>query len=380
MKINNKVYFGNKPIFLKINKKIKYSTYALFALLLILPETAMPEPFFRQVLPGYQYAFPKDHFSHPDFQTEWWYYTGHLKSEDGRRYGYELTFFRTGIESQRKRQSGSAWVMRDVYFSHFAITDENKKEFHFWEKINRKGPGLAGAEEGRLEVWNEGWRLDAAGDSHHIRAKKRGFGIDLLLTPAKPPVIHGENGISRKSRDPVHASHYYSLTRIETRGEILIYGKPSDVKGISWMDHEFFSHQTPEGLEGWDWFSIQLDNQTEIMLYQLRLKGGNIDPVSSGTFIGPDGETRHITSSGFSILPLNIWKSKESGAEYPSGWRIDIPGQGLSLRVIPSFKEQELITREATYWEGSCSVSGNYNGIPVTGVGYTELTGYAGSF
>ena len=146
------------------------------------------------------------------------------------------------------------------------------------------------------------------------------------------------------------------------------------------MDHEFFSHQTPEGLEGWDWFSIQLDNKTEIMLYQLRLVGGKIDPVSSGTLIGPDAETRHIISSGFSITPLDTWKSKESGAEYPSGWRIDIPAHDLALKIMPTFKDQELITRETTYWEGSCSVSGTYKGGPFSGLGYAELTGYAEPF
>ncbi|MGA1844427.1 MAG: lipocalin-like domain-containing protein [bacterium] len=343
------------------------------------PSGVSPESFFRQVLPGYEYAFPRDHFSHPDFQTEWWYYTGHLRTEEGKTYGYELTFFRTGIESQRKRESPSAWVMRDVYFAHLALSDENKREFRFWEKLNRKGPGLAGAEEGRLLVWNEGWRIEGVNGAHRLLAAEAGFGIDLLLTPLKPLVIHGEEGISRKSLEPGHASHYYSLTRIRTKGSITVSGTRYDVSGQSWMDHEFFSHMLAEDQEGWDWFSIQLDNDREIMLYQLRLTGGAIDPVSSGTIIGPEGEARHLTFAEFSITPLSSWKSARSGAKYPAEWEVSIPGQGIRLRVRPTFPDQELKTRQTTYWEGNCTISGTFQGEEVSGVGYAELTGYAAS-
>ena len=352
----------------------------ILAILILSPSPVWSEAFFQEVLPGYTYRFPEDHFSHPGFQTEWWYYTGHLNTADNKSYGYELTFFRTGIESQRKRESDSAWVMRDIYFAHLAISDENRKEFRFWEKMNRKGPGLAGAETDRLLVWNEGWRLEGSNGIHQLKAIEGGFGIDLSLTSLKPPVIHGEDGISRKSLKAGHASHYYSLTRIETEGDLWMEGKRLEVKGESWMDHEFFSHQLAEDQEGWDWFSIQLDNQREIMLYQLRLKGGAVDPVSSGTLIGPQGEAEYISSAEFFITPLATWVSGKSRARYPSGWEIRIPGHGIDLKVTPTFRDQELVTKQATYWEGSCIISGECQGEKVKGRGYTELSGYGESF
>ncbi|MGA1842861.1 MAG: lipocalin-like domain-containing protein [bacterium] len=353
--------------------------YVLLAVLLIFPCLARSESFFRMALPGYQYRFPKDHYSHPDFQTEWWYYTGHLNTEDGKNYGYELTFFRAGIESQRKRESESKWVIKDIYSAHLAISDENRKEFRFWEKVNRKGPGLAGAEEDKLLVWNEGWRLEGSRDTQHLQAGKGAFGINLSLTPTKPPAIHGKGGVIIRAPEPGHTSHYYSLSRMDTEGYIRIEGKRIGVKGSSWMDHAFFSNQLIGNQEGWDWFGIQLDNNTELMLYQLRSKGGGINPVSSGTIVGPKGETQHITSSEFSIITLDIWQSKKSGTKYPSGWQISIPGRGIILKIIPTYKEQELITKHAIYWEGSCIVTGTYKDKKISGLGYEELTGYARS-
>ncbi len=340
-------------------------------------KAAMAGSFFRKAQPGYKYNFPVDHFAHPEFQTEWWYYSGHLRTDEGRRFGYELTFFQAGIESQRKRESISRWVIKDIYFAHMAISDEDKKEFHFWEKINRKGPGIAGAENDRLLVWNEGWCLQEKNMAHHIKAKEEGYGMDLLLMPMKSPVIHGLDGIIRKSQDSNMASHYYSLTRLNAQGRIWIRGKRFDVKGLSWMDHEFFTSQIAKGILGWDWFSIQLDNQMEIMLYLFRLKGGEIDPVSSGTIVKTDGEAVHLLSSEISIIHTGTWKSGKSGAVYPSVWQIDIHEHEISLEVKPVFKEQELVTKQKIYWEGSCKVSGTLKGQRISGLGYAELTGYA---
>ncbi len=250
--------------------------------------------FFKQVMPGYQFQFPRDHFAHPEYQMEWWYYTGHLKAQGKKRFGYELTFFRVGIESQRQRNSQSLWVMKDVYFAHLAISDENNQKFYYWDKANRAGPGLAGAEEDRLLVWNGSWRLEGEGNTFRLRAKEAGFGFDLLLTPLKKPVIHGEDGVSRKSQTSSQASHYYSLTRIATEGYLWLEDKKIQVRGQSWMDREFFSYQPFKDLIGWDWFSIQLDNNIELIFYPIRLKDGTIDPASSGMIVYPNGDYIHL--------------------------------------------------------------------------------------
>ncbi|MGA1871100.1 MAG: lipocalin-like domain-containing protein [bacterium] len=328
----------------------------------------------RAVNNEHTYSFPKDHYAHPECGKEWWYYTGHLTTEDNKKYGYELTFFRVGVESQRTRQSASAWAMRDIYFAHMAISDEGEKKFHFWEKMNRKGPGIAGAEDDRLYVWNEGWLLEGDNETHHLTAHEDDYGIDLVLIPLKPPVIHDQTGPMGQSPGSTLASYYYSLTRIDTKGHIWIAGKKHKVRGITWMDHQFFTHFFKQ----WDWFSIQLNNQIEIMFFHFRSENGRIDPASFGTIVDETGNSTDLSLSEFTITPMGTWTSKKSGAVYPSKWSIDIKGHYISLNIMPTFNEQELITQQAIYWEGSCLISGTYKGKKVTGRGYAELTGYAG--
>jgi predicted secreted hydrolase len=344
---------------------------------------------FKRALPGRTFSFPRDHFSHPEFKTEWWYYSGHLSDQEKKSYGYHLTFFRTGLK--RENQTKSKWSIQNLYFAHLALTDESKNRFEYREKISRGSLEEAGAtpyqkNEKPFRVWVEGWSLEGKGAAmrdHLLKGGDQDLGVKLLLTPEKKPVIHGQNGISQKAEGDGYASHYYSITRLKTEGKIFSKKKEIPVQGRSWMDHEFGSAQLREYQTGWDWFSIQLENGIDLMIYQIRHQDGKIDPYSSGTIIFSDGSYRHLHLKEFQIEVLDRWKSKKSGATYPSKWRMVAPSHRIELMLTPTVKDQELITQESTrvtYWEGSAKVEGKYQGQRVRGMSYVELTGYAKPF
>lgn len=358
----------------------------LCCLLIVAPASAVNDaPEFTAAKEGYRYEFPRDHGSHDTFRTEWWYYTGNLSTKEGRRFGYQLTFFRRGMPAAQVKTQPSKWSITQLYLAHFAISDLSKKEFHHAEKLSRAGLGKAGAEAERLRVWIDRWRAEMTQESnHHVLTASDGeIAIQFDLSPEKPPVLHGTSGISRKGADAGQASHYYSFTRMATTG-ILTIGKDTfDVAGTSWMDHEFGSADLGKDLVGWDWFSLQLNDQTELMLYRLRRADGSADPVSSGTFIDREGETHHLRIGDVTLEPLTYWTSPESRGRYPQMWRLTIPSKQLSLELTPLMAEQELITSrstQVTYWEGAIEVTGAANGTSIKGRGYMELTGYAERF
>jgi predicted secreted hydrolase len=340
-------------------------------------------PSFQPAAAGYRYEFPKDHGSHPAFRTEWWYYTGHLQTKDGRTFGFELTFFRRAIPPDEVKTQPSQWSVNQLYLAHFAVTDIAGRRFHFSEKLSRAGLGKAGAEESHLHVWIDDWRAEASADgtgSHTLFARGGALALALTLRPTKPLVIHGRDGISRKGAGAGQASHYYSFTRLATVGSLSINGERFDVTGTSWMDHEFGSADLGEDLVGWDWFAIQLADNSELMLYRLRRADGSSDPASSGTVVSSDGQARHLSVADISIEATGTWTSPESKATYPNKWRLAIPSLDLSLDVVPLLEQQELRTSRSTrvtYWEGAVAVSGMKQSRPVKGQGYVELTGYA---
>jgi predicted secreted hydrolase len=333
----------------------------------------------KQALPPYQFTFPADHASHPDYKIEWWYYTGNLAAKDGRRFGYQLTFFRIGVE--RVPQNASRWAVRDLYAAHLAVTDIAGQRFHFGDKLNRAGVGWAGAETAAYRVWNEDWeaRRDESGQ-HVLRAFEREFGLELQLAEGKAAVTHGARGVSQKGVQPGNASHYYSLTRMPTRGTLTLDGERVAVEGASWMDHEFGTSYLEPAQLGWDWFSLQLDDGTELMLYRFRRQDGARDPLSSGTWVDASGQTTGLKFDAFELTPLREWRS-ESGARYPVEWRVQVPALELNLTVRAALDQQEMRTEGSTgvsYWEGAIEVRGTQRGRAVTGRGYLELTGYAG--
>ncbi|HEY7911266.1 MAG TPA: lipocalin-like domain-containing protein [Blastocatellia bacterium] len=333
----------------------------------------------REAAAGYRFSFPRDHASHPEYGLEWWYYTGNLRAAGGRRFGYQLTFFRVGVTP--RPLNPSRWAVRDLYMAHFALSDIEGESFHAFERLNRAGVGWSGAETASYRVWNEDWEAHLEGGIHILRARDGDYQIDLRLKPAKPIVVHGIDGVSQKGALAGNASHYYSLTRMETSGKIIAGGEALDVEGLSWMDHEFGTSFLEAEQVGWDWFSIQLDDGRELMLFELRRVDGSIDPRSSGTLIEADGGALHLSLEDFRLTPGNAWRSEASGATYPTAWRIEIPRYDLRLDVRAAFAGQELRTAESagvTYWEGSTEITGREGERKLTGRGYLEMTGYAG--
>jgi predicted secreted hydrolase len=341
---------------------------------------------FSIATPGYHYRFPEDHGAHERFRTEWWYYTGHLTAGDGRAFGFQLTFFRRGIPPDQVKTDPSTWSLHQLYLAHFALTDLRSGQFLYADKLSREGLGKAGAATDRLRVWIDRWSVstdDQVPDGQRLQAATDEFAIDLQVISKKSPTLHGQQGISHKGAAPEQASHYYSLTRLATKGEIRVGTETFPVTGLSWMDHEFGSADLGRDIVGWDWFSLQLSDSTELMWYSLRRADGSADPVSSGTLVLADGQTRPLSAQDVTIEPLAHWTSPRSNARYPQRWRLSAPSLGLNLDVRSLLADQELNTAHSTrviYWEGAVSATGQIHGAPVTGRGYVELTGYAERF
>ena len=308
--------------------------------------------------------------AHPDAKTEWWYYTGHLQSAGGREFGFELTFFRAKLADGQ-----------DVDAAHFAVTDVSRRKFSFEEKLHRPFPGIADADASKLFVYNEGWETREEAGKHVLRAGGGENAIELTLTPLKAPIRNGSAGISRKGPGPDDYSNYVSIPRLAAQGALTADGKKESVAGIAWFDHEFGPGGLPKGLAGWDWFSLQLSDGTELMLYRLRLQDGSVSEFSSGTFVAADGSATHLPKSAFEARATGRWTSPRTRATYPAGWAVKVPSRGLDVTVTPRVADQELVTAKSTrvtYWEGACDVAGASGGRPVTGKSYVELTGYAG--
>ena len=330
--------------------------------------------------PGYKFSFPSDHASHQPYKLEWWYYTGNLKTPAGREFGFQLTFFRTGIVYSP--QNPSRWAVRDLYPAHFAITDVQGNRFHYFERLNRRGIGWAGADETRYRVWNDDWEARLEGDQHVLAARSGDFAIELRLAPEKPEIVHDEGGVSQKSGLKGYASHYYSLSRLNASGRIEAGRHSYEVTGLAWMDHEFGSRFLDPDETGWDWFSIQLDDGRDLMLLQIRRSDGSVDSHSTGTLVAHDGTRTHLSFGQFSLSTQQRWRSDKSDSVYPVGWHIEVPGEGLSLDERPAIQDQELQATESTgiiYWEGAIRVSGLSGQRKVQGSGYLEMTGYAGA-
>ncbi len=333
--------------------------------------------------------FPRDHGSHPDYRTEWWYYTGNLKAKDGSQYGFQLTFFRHGLsppgaETKWPRKP-SAWRTRQVYLAHAAVSDIAGQRHMQAEAVSRQVLGLAGVTqmEDKTIVFLKNWSVEIGTVSHVLKASTDDFSFFLNLKPIKPLVLHGQAGYSLKGSTPERASCYYSFTGLKAEGNISIHGKSFGVNGSAWMDHEFSTALLEPGITGWDWFSLQLSDQTEIMVFLLRKQTSGLHSASSGTFIDPDGQARHLTRNDIKVDILDTWKSRYSNARYPARWRLRIALLGIDLTIKSNLPDQEMRTLNSsgvTYWEGSVSINGTREKHPLKGQGYVELTGYAGIF
>jgi predicted secreted hydrolase len=333
--------------------------------------------------------FPGDHGPHPGYRTEWWYYTGNLQAETGEKYGFQLTFFRSQIspsdERQKWPQPTSAWRTQQVYLAHSAISNITGKQHLQAELISRGALNMAGAKqiEDTTTLFLKNWSADIGPDQHLLTVNSDGFSYELALTPEKPPVLHGIAGYSLKGSTAERASCYYSFTRLNAQGKLSIGENIVAVKGSAWMDHEYSTALLEPGLQGWDWFSLQLSDKTEVMAFVLRKEKGGIGPASSATVIGNQGQNRHISNDEFVVTVRNTWKSPHTKAVYPAGWRLQIFPYALDLTITPNLADQEMQSSLSTgviYWEGSVSIEGTRAGQPIVGQGYVELTGYAQPF
>ena len=265
--------------------------------------------------------------------------------------------------------------------AHFAVSDIDGESFHSFERLSRAGINWAGADAAVYRVWNGDWEARLDGQDHLLEARDEGFELELRLSTSKPEVIHGQNGVSRKGPSEGNATHYYSITRFASAGRLVVGGEPFEVTGLSWMDHEFGTRILELGQVGWDWFSIQLDDGRELMIFQIRRADGSVDPRSSGTLIEADGRAIHIPFGEFSVTAGERWSSPASKAAYPIEWRVEVPAHGLSLSVTAAFADQELRATESTgviYWEGSVEARGRAGEGEARGRGYLEMTGYTG--
>lgn len=335
--------------------------------------TADTSGFARAYAPR-EFRFPEDHGPHPEYRTEWWYYTGNLRDEHGRNFGYQLTFFRNALAPASARGIGdstSTWRARDMYFAHFALSDIDGESFHPFERYARGAAGLAGANAMPLHVWVEHWQVRQQGDTTVLFAEQDGVAIDLRLVANRAPILQGDRGLSRKSIRPGNASYYYSIPRLATTGRVELFGTVFTVSGLSWLDREWSSSVLDTGQVGWDWFALQLDDGRDIMLYQMRRNDGSVDSTSAGTIVTRDGASTPLRHVDYRIEVRDTWTSPQSGKRYPSGWHIVIPSHNIALEVRPAQQRQEL-PFAVTYWEGAVRCEGP----GISGRGYVELTGY----
>ncbi len=329
------------------------------------------------------FDFPTDYGAHPDFKTEWWYFTGNLFAGNDRRFGYELTLFRSALappDSLDDTETG--WTTRQLYMGHFSLADPETGTFHAYERFSRGAAGLAGAESPPFRIWLNDWNMASVDPSRpdklfplRLQAEEDGVAIDLTLNAVKPFVLQGDQGWDPKGAGSGNASYYYSFTRMETTGTVTISGDTVAVTGQSWKDHEWSTSALGPDEIGWDWFALQLDDGREIMYYQLRREDGTISPFTGGTLVEADGSKRHLTADDVDLVVLDRWTSDISGAEYPVGWELRIPTENLQLSVGAVMPNQELNV-SVRYWEGAVDIAGQAGSAPVSGVGYVELTGY----
>ena len=333
---------------------------------------------YARALEPRSFSFPSDHADHPEFRNEWWYFTGNLKNEVGRPFGFQVTLFRNSLVPEVPEESGSPWRTNQLYMGHLALSDIQEDRFYHAERFQRSALGLAGVDAQPLRIWLDDWEIKGVSKDPmkwQLFAKTEEFGINLEVTPIKPLVLQGNQGLSQKGKEPGNASYYYSFTRMIASGEVITPDGIFDVTGSSWLDREWSTSVLESNQVGWDWFALQLNDGTDLMYYQLRDKAGKPSEQSSGKLVNPNGESRNLNFEEVALKVVEFWKSPNSGASYPAGWTLKLASENLDLEISPRMSDQELQTT-VSYWEGSVRVQGTQNGQPIQGVGYVEMTGY----
>jgi predicted secreted hydrolase len=332
---------------------------------------------YARVLTSRPFKFPLDHGSHPEFRSEWWYFTGNLAAADERRFGFELTFFRFALAPQQPERA-STWGTNQAWMAHLSLTDARANRFIAAERFSRQALGLAGSESEPFSLWLEDWSVVSEGPGFfplRLTAETEAGELRLTLTAQKGPVSHGEDGLDRKGPETGNASHYYSFTRLRATGAIRVGQSEERVNGLAWMDREWGTSALSRSLEGWDWFALQLSDGRDLMYYRLRSAQGGSSPYSGGSLIEADGARRALGPEDVSLAILEHWQSPASGARYPVSWELAVPDAELSVEIRPLIPGQEL-NLSVRYWEGAVLVTGTGQSRGLTGRGYLELTGY----
>ncbi len=334
------------------------------------------------------FIFPQDHGVHPNHRVEWWYYTGNLEDEDGRAFGFQFTVFRSRLAAPGEYPGPaqpSPWRTEQVYLGHAAISDINGRRFLRADEAVRGAVGLAGIDRSgeTVRVYLKDWQAVLAPEKHLVAANGANFSYAFELTPQKPLTAHGEGGYSRKGRRPESASCYYSITRFAVEGKLTLGPSHHDVTGTAWMDREYSSAPLEDDLTGWDWFSLQFEDGSDLMFFFLRNDDGGLSEASSGTLVDSDGNVVTLTADDMQVEDLAFWTSPESGGRYPIRRRLVSPRLGLDLTVAARLDDQEMRSERSTavnYYEGSVIFEGRLGAQPAAGVGYLEMTGYDAKF
>lgn len=335
---------------------------------------------FEQAVDARQFEFPQDHGPHLSFQSEWWYFTGNLSSSENEKYGFQFTIFRRAT-ARDQPDLDSDWASNQAYLAHVGLTDLQTEEYLVDEMYSRGALGLAGAQVQPFAVWVENWSATGSeGDCEgclnlRITAETKSFSFDLKLTSLKPVVLQGDRGLSRKGEAKGSASYYYSLTRLKTTGSVTVFGQTKHVSGESWMDHEWFSSILGADYSGWDWFSIQLDDNRELMFFQIRRRDPKEHPIKYGVIVDQRGIAQQIAPQGIHFTHERQWTSISGESQYPVQWQIEVPQQNLMLRIEAAIDAQER-SDSFRYWEGAVVVSGTENAKQLAGRGYLEMTAY----
>lgn len=327
-----------------------------------------------QALPLRTLQFPRDHGSHPDFQTEWWYVTGQLETAPGQpAYGFQVTFFRSRVASTQTLDS--AFAAKQLLFAHVAVTDVAAGRLHHDQRMARAGHGLAEASEHNMDVFIGPWRLasDAAG-RHRARIEGDAIGLDLMFEDSQPLLLQGDQGLSRKGPLPEQASYYYSRPQLRVQGSLRVGGaRAVQVKGTAWLDHEWSQALLARDAEGWDWMGMNLHDGSALTAFQLRRADGTA--LWTGGSWRPAGRPARIFAPGELMWqPGRIWTSARSGARYPVEWTVATPAGRFGVQALVD--DQELDASASTggiYWEGLSRLTRDGQ---AAGAGYLEMTGY----
>ena len=369
-------------VFLTVWIRRPSPSHATTASIVSVLSESVSDRFKRATVPN-DIIFPRDFGAHPDYQTEWWYYTGNLKGKDGREFGFQFTVFRRSLEPLKEdadsaESPSSAWRTQQIYFSHFTISDIANEKFYYDELYSRGSAELAGANAEPYHVWIENWQIkEVEGGKVRVSAETEKFALDLTLSQTLPPILHGQGGLSAKSLEEGNASYYYSQIQQKAVGSVRVGDEQIEVTGNVWKDHEYSTSVLSKGSVGWDWISLQFDNGGGLMLFQIRREDGTIELASGGTLIAPDGSTTPLKLADWELTMTDYWESPTTGANYPVGWELSLPNYGIALKGKARINNQELTLSSGAYWEGAVRFAGELQQKPLQAEGYIEMVGYA---